>query len=55
MKHTKTTIEFIKEHIADDPSKLALQAKKYPDVDMPAAVTQIVGRKIAMEKSSFMG
>ncbi|MBP1594598.1 MAG: hypothetical protein H6Q12_1617 [Bacteroidetes bacterium] len=55
MKHTKATTEFIKEHIADDPSKLALQAKKYPDVDMPTAVTQIVGRKIAMEKVPSWG
>ena len=34
MKYTKATLEFIKEHFFDDPSKLALQAKKYPEVDM---------------------
>ena len=55
MKYTKATIEFIKEHFFDDPSKLALQAKKYPEVDMPVAVTQIVGRKIAMEKVPSWG
>lgn len=55
MKLTDATIKFIKKHQDDDPSKLALQAKKYPDVDMPFAITQIVGRKIAMEKISSWG
>ena len=44
------TIQFIKEHLNDDPIKLALQAKKFPDVDMSVAITQIAGRKIAAEK-----
>jgi len=55
MKLTDATIEFIKEHIADDPSKLALQARKCPDVDMPFAITQIVGKKIALEKIPSWG
>ena len=55
MKLTDATIKFIKKHQDDDPSKLALQAKKYPDVDMPFAITQIVGRKIAMEKIPSWG
>ena len=55
MKLTDATIEFIKEHIADDPSKLALQARKYPGVDMPFAITQIVGKKIALEKIPSWG
>lgn len=45
-----STSQFIKEHINDDPIKLALQAKKYPDVDMNVAIAQIAGRKIASEK-----
>lgn len=44
------TIQFIKEHINEDPLKLALQGKKYPDVNMAVAIAQIVGQKIAAEK-----
>jgi 16S rRNA G966 N2-methylase RsmD len=55
MKLTDATIEFIKEHVADDPSRLALQAKKYPDVDMPFVITQIMGRKIAKDKIPSWG
>jgi Precorrin-6B methylase 2 len=55
MKINNETAQFIKEHIADNPSTLALQAKKYPEVDMPFAVTQIIGRKIALEKVPSWG
>ncbi|WP_394708169.1 SAM-dependent methyltransferase [uncultured Bacteroides sp.] len=55
MKLNEVTIEFIKEHATDDPSKLALQAKKYPDVDMPFVITQIVGKRVAKEKIPFWG
>lgn len=41
---------FISEHRTDDVRSLALQAKKYPNVDMPTAITQIAGRQIAAEK-----
>ena len=41
---------FIHEHQADDVRTLALQAKKYPNVDMPTAITQIAGRQVATEK-----
>ena len=34
---------FIKEHRDDDIRQLALQAGRYPDVDMPTALTQIAG------------
>lgn len=44
------TIQFIKEHLNDDPIRLALQAKKFPEVDMSVAITQIAGRKIAADK-----
>ncbi len=45
---------FIREHSSDDVRALALQVKKYPDIDMPTAITQIAGRKVAAEKISLM-
>lgn len=50
MKLSTATCEFIKEHLHDDVKGLALQARKYPDVDMPAAITQIAGRQAAADK-----
>lgn len=50
MQLSPETQLFIREHQSDDVRALALQAKKYPDVDMPTAITQIAGRKIAAEK-----
>lgn len=44
------TRQFIREHPSDDVRNLALQAKKYPKVDMPTAITQIAGRQVAAEK-----
>ena len=44
------TLQFIREHRTDDVRKLALQAGKYPKVDMPIALTQIAGRQTATEK-----
>lgn len=41
---------FIREHASDDVRTLALQTKKYPDVDMPSAITQIAGRQAAAGK-----
>ena len=41
---------FIREHSSDDVRALALQAKKYPDINMPTAITQIAGRQVAAEK-----
>ena len=35
--------QFIKEHREDDIRQLALQAGRYPDIDMPTALTQIAG------------
>ena len=43
------TRQFINEHQSDGYAT-ALQARKYPDVDIPAAITQIAGRQIAAEK-----
>lgn len=50
MQLSTETIQFIQEHQQDDVRQLALQAKKYPLVDMPAAILQIAGGQIAAEK-----
>lgn len=44
------TIIFIKEHLNDDIRSLALQSKKYPQIDIKAAVIQISGWQTAKEK-----
>lgn len=49
------TRQFIREHQSDDVRNLALQAKKYPKVDMQIAITQIAGRKVAAEKIPSWG
>lgn len=41
---------FIKAHREDDPRELALQAGKYPDVDIKEAVVQIYGWQVARKK-----
>lgn len=50
MQISEITLQFIKEHAHDDVRSLALQAKKYPQVDMAMAVTQIAGRQMAETK-----
>ena len=45
MEIDQTTADFIRRHAMDDVAILALQAAKYPDVDMPAALNQIAGRQ----------
>ena len=50
MKLNDETLRFIHEHCKDDVRNLALQAPKYPGVDMPVALTQIAGRRAAAEK-----
>lgn len=50
MQISPETQAFIREHQADDVRTLALQSRKYPDVDMPTAITQIAGRQVAAEK-----
>lgn len=49
-KISAETRQFIKEHCKDDVRQLALQARKYPNVDMNEAVTQISGHQIAEKK-----
>lgn len=50
MQISPETLRFIEEHAREDVRSLALQAKKYPQVDMAMAVTQIAGRQIAEVK-----
>ncbi|MBR5192899.1 MAG: SAM-dependent methyltransferase [Bacteroidaceae bacterium] len=50
MQISAETIRFIEEHAKADVRSLALQAKKYPEVDMAVAVVQIAGRQIAEAK-----
>lgn len=50
MKQSQPTLDFIREHAGDDVRTLALQAKKYPEVDIPAAIVQIAGRQAAKDK-----
>lgn len=45
-----TTSEFVKQFRESDPHKLALQASRYPDVDMPYALNQIQGWQTALRK-----
>lgn len=45
-----TTAEFIVAHRIDDPRQLALQASRFPDVDMPYALSQIQGWQAARRK-----
>ena len=50
MTLTEETLRFIREHRKDNVRDLALQARKYPAIDMPAAITQIAGRQVAEVK-----
>lgn len=45
-----TTSEFILQHRLSNPRDLALQARRYPDVDMPYALNQIQGWQTARHK-----
>lgn len=45
-----TTAEFIVAHRTDDLRQLALQASRFPDVDMPYALSQIQGWQAARRK-----
>ena len=44
------TLAFIREHASDDVRQLALQAARYPQVDVRMAATQIEGRRLAASK-----
>ncbi|MBR5298449.1 MAG: SAM-dependent methyltransferase [Parabacteroides sp.] len=47
---TKQQIQFIQEHITDDTSRLLLSASKYPGLDIPFLVEQIVSRRQIRDK-----
>lgn len=47
---TKEFIDFVKSHIQEDTSRLLLSAARYPSIDMPAAVRQIEGMRVARTK-----
>lgn len=42
--------DFVREHESDDIHSLALQAAKYPTVNMELAIRQIAGRKVMKDK-----
>lgn len=44
--YSQDTLHFIHTHYREDVRTLALQAHRYPSVDMPAAITQISGWQI---------
>ena len=46
----QATLEFICQHRRDDIRQLALQGRKYPEVDMTYALEQIAGRQKAQTK-----
>lgn len=47
---TREFIDFVNTHIQDDTSRLLLSAARYPSIDIPAAVQQIEGLRMAQEK-----
>lgn len=56
LMHQQATIsnsemqEFIQKHLTDDVRQLALQANKYPEMDMPFVLQQIAGRQRVKDK-----
>ena len=46
----QATLDFIRQHQDDDVHQLAFLGSKYPEVDMPFALDQIRGRKMARVK-----
>lgn len=46
----QATLDFIRQHQDDDVRQLAFLSSKYPEVDMPFALDQIRGRKMARVK-----
>lgn len=50
MTINQATIDFIRQHQDEDVRQLAFLGSKYPEVDMPFALDQIRGRKMARTK-----
>lgn len=50
MELTQSQKDFIREHATDDPGRLLLSASRYPDIDIPFIVDQIVARRQIKDK-----
>ena len=50
MTINQATIDFIRQHQDEDVRQLAFLGSKYPEVNMPFALDQIRGRKMAHVK-----
>lgn len=50
MKLSENSVTFIDEHLQDDISRLLLDAKRYPDMDIPFLAEQIVARRKVVDK-----
>ncbi|MGL4992777.1 MAG: THUMP-like domain-containing protein [Bacteroidales bacterium] len=50
MEFTKDIFQFIEDHKSEDPSRLILNAKKYPSIDVPFCVEQIIVRRQVKDK-----
>ena len=51
----QATLEFICQHRYDDIRQLALQGRKYPEVDMTYALEQIAGRTKGTDEIANLG
>lgn len=49
-KFSEESIDFIKDHINDDPAEIMLQSRKFPDLPMRDIVVQIASRQKAKDK-----
>lgn len=47
---TPALMAFIQAHLSDDPDRLLLSASRYPEIDMPFVVAQIIARRQIKEK-----
>ena len=47
---TQSIIDFIKLHENDNTDKLLLSASKYPEINMPVIVDQIIARRQIKDK-----
>ena len=49
-KFSEASIDFIKDHINDDPAEIMLQSRKFPELPMRDIVVQIASRQKAKDK-----
>lgn len=50
MRNLEYLLRFVEEHKDDDPDRLLLSAKRYPEVDIPLVVDQILARRKVKDK-----